>query len=380
MGNVAADSSFAGWVYDSYNAWDAVVLPTARGVDKLVPGQGVTTMNNPAGVFDDNEVYGMTTEGLWAAYVTGSNTTPNQPLMTFENLRIWNVLKTGVSAYHTSNTVFDNTMILGDPDAQDALNFGTTGMDFGGAYENNNLVIKNSRIEGMRTGIMAPSADASDFAVDRPTIIQDSVLTNYINIYVMPKADLSSAWGNSLVVQNVKFSTLTQVPSNTAASSGPPYNILMAFVSYNNEPMNATRFSTVRVYDYNQVAGDDFQVFYKEQAPSYVMPQTDPSALFGRGDALIGSPEPGLTNQQSWDKYGIAAAGQISPTTDDTTHPEIYGFTAPLPLETSPVHRVVFVTPWPGAKVPGVTVEGNTVLGNTPVRIRYNVDGGLVTS
>jgi len=90
----------------------------------------------------------------------------------------------------------------------------------------------------------------------------------------------------------------------------------MAYVS----GVDYTQFSRVQVFDYNQVPGDNFQVFYKEQAPSYVMPQTSPTFLTGFQTATIGSPEAGLTNQQNWDKYRIAVAGQISPTTDDTTH------------------------------------------------------------
>ena len=61
----------------------------------------------------------------------------------------------------------------------------------------------------------------------------------------------------------------------------------------------------ILVYDYNGVSGDDFQVFYLEQAPDFIVPQS--------ANRFIGSPEAGLTNQQNWDTYGIAISGAVAP-------------------------------------------------------------------
>src|SRR5262249_46642058 len=71
IGNVAADSTYAGWVYDSYYNWAPAVFPVQRGVDKSDPGQGYSTPTNAPGGCDDNEAYGMSTAGLWAAYPDG---------------------------------------------------------------------------------------------------------------------------------------------------------------------------------------------------------------------------------------------------------------------------------------------------------------------
>ena len=80
---------------------------------------------------------------------------------------------------------------------------------------------------------------------------------------------------------------------------------------------------------------------------------------------MIGSPEAGLTNQQNFDKYGIATFGIVSSTTDDTSRPEIFGYTSPILTPTTP--RVVFVTPWHGAGLAAAD----------PVRIRYTVNGQM---
>jgi hypothetical protein len=65
------------------------------------------------------------------------------------------------------------------------------------------------------------------------------------------------------------------------------------------------------VYNYNQIAGDNFQVYYTEQAASYIVPATD-----NLGD--IGAPVAGLTNQQCWGLYAIAIAGAVAPSNAQT--------------------------------------------------------------
>jgi hypothetical protein len=69
------------------------------------------------------------------------------------------------------------------------------------------------------------------------------------------------------------------------------------------------------VYNYDKVVGNNFQVFYQQQAPDFVVPQSSGST--------VGSPVAGLTNQQNWDIYGIAIAGAICPTTN--TRPDVVG-------------------------------------------------------
>jgi hypothetical protein len=71
--------------------------------------------------------------------------------------------------------------------------------------------------------------------------------------------------------------------------------------------------SGVFVYDYNGVAGDNFQVFWKEQAANYVVPITITDE--DGNNKVIGAPEAGLTNQQCWAQYGIAIAGAVAPAT-----------------------------------------------------------------
>src|SRR5262249_36312629 len=67
---------------------------------------------------------------------------------------------------------------------------------------------------------------------------------------------------------------------------------------------NLIQTDRVYVYDFNGVVGDDFQVFYWQQAPDFVVPQSN-------GDT-VGSPVPGLTNLENWRRCGIAIGGAIA--------------------------------------------------------------------
>lgn len=364
IGNVAADSTYAGFVIDGYFDLNPVVVPTARGVDKHEPGQGITMTNNRGGLFVNNEAYGMSRYGLWMAYPMGDDLTNSQNSLTIYNTRIWNVYHSGVVAYHSDHVLFDKLLILGDLNAQNRNDSGTNGMDLK-QYENRNMIIRNSRIEGVRYGILAPRNDASQAGAEHPTIIENTILKAYINIVVSPAVGNRPSNGSSLTVNNVKFTMLTKLPvgPTPVASLLPPANIYMQYTTIDAD---LTQPSIVRVYNYNQVPGVNFQVFYREQANSFIMPQTDPALLTGRDDGMIGSPVAGLSNLGNWNTYGIAIAGGLLPVGASASRSEINGIVAPIQTP-STAAKVVLVTPWDGAPLND----------NNPVRIRYNVIGAL---
>lgn len=70
-------------------------------------------------------------------------------------------------------------------------------------------------------------------------------------------------------------------------------------------------------------ATESYQVFYSEQRPDFVVPQ---SSSDGR---VVGSPEPELTNRESWERHGVAIAGAIAPE-NATDRAGIIGLVAPL--------------------------------------------------
>jgi hypothetical protein len=62
---------------------------------------------------------------------------------------------------------------------------------------------------------------------------------------------------------------------------------------------------------------DNFRVYYKEQAPTFTIPQSGPD--------LVGAPAPGLTNFDAWSRYKVAIAGSVAPC--QTSRPGFDGFT-----------------------------------------------------
>ncbi len=362
VGNVAADNSYAGFVIDGYANYGPVQLPLVRGALPKLPGQGYSTLLNPPTLALNNEAYGLSEFGVWAAYTSGNNLLPDQPITLFSNLRLWNIFEAGVLMYHTGNVTFSGLTIYGDWTEQTRNDTGGVGVKLS-YYDNRNLVIRNARIENFYIGVMAPRADASTAGRERPTLIEDSVLHNYVNILVSPTWDAGATDASALVVRNVKFDMRTDVPGGpkNPAEVMPPANIRMDLLATNAD---LTEPSTVRVYSYNQVAGDDFQVFYREQALDAAVPQTDRKSLVGDVPAPIGSPQFGLLNLQSWSRYGIAIAGAVA--TGATTRPGIYGLVNSI-VESTITPRVVLVTPWDYAEIS----EGSSV------RIRYNVQGSL---
>ncbi len=313
----------------------------------------------------------MTTDGMWAAFLYGSVNMGLEPHTMFSALRFWNTYYAGVEMYYSNNVTFNGLTILGSLAAQDRNDVNSVGM-YLSTYNNLNLVVQNSHIEGERIGIKAPTSDASQAGDLRPTVVRNTTLANYVNVLVAPVPDNRPYNGNALELRNDLFKVVPTIPSGPAPASlvPPPANIQMQLAqttAANPYPqLNLTQPSTVKVYSYNRVAGDDFQVFYPEQAASFVMPQTPSAALSTVTAYTIGSPVAGRTNAQNWALYGIAVAGSVAPASASRSRSEINGLVATMqdvPLATG----VTLVTPWQGAQVAG----------NTPLRVRYNVNGLL---
>jgi hypothetical protein len=183
----------------------------------------------------------------------------------------------------------------------------------------NNLIIRGADIQGMRTGIIDPYFSGS------PSLIEDSYLRNNVNISVRtPGAPGSGPNGlgrgpKSLTVRNVRFG------STEGWNFGdiPPRNISMEYTTHNGTA-NLVVSDLVTVYDYNGVAGLNYQVYYNEQHADFIVPQSSGN--------LVGSPVAGLTNQQNWNQYGVAIAGAVAPS-DALTIDGIFGLVSTTLLD-----------------------------------------------
>ncbi len=371
IGNVAADSMYAGMVITSYYLFDELALPNFRGANPHIASQGTPTLNNPGGTIEDNEFYGKSRFGIWMAYLTGDNLNEFQPEVVIKDTTLWNAaLSSFVTMYHTANVTFDNLTILSDTDSQTRGDTGVVGVDMR-VYENINTKILNSSIEGTYRGII--HANSTDIPFGGPlegTLVENTVLKNHINIVVIPSIENRVGAGNYLEVVDTAFVNV-DLPETDPAEA---LNIHMFYSGNSFEDARAlNEFSIVKIVNYNQVPGDNFQVFYKEQAADFVMETTDPTWVERFGMSQIGAPTGSTyTNQQLWDDLNLATLGFISPS-NAKTRVGIDGLVGVTGEFLDPAAdldlKVVFATPWDGVTITQAAGE------LTELHIKFNVLG-----
>lgn len=251
-----------------------------------IAGEYTSTYLNPAGTFENFTIYGMGQDAIWAAYITGDNERPDQPNVVFDHFNIWNAaLRAYIYAYHTNSLTIDHALMLSDVSALTRPDWGVLGLTLAN-YESLATTVDHSDIEGMYIGMVSPSVSTSPYGLARtPTIIRNTTMKNLISVDVAPTTG-GSEDGNAVELDNDLFSTMTLT---NAGSSPTSYAIYMGFGGP-FDPRDLSRYSLVYVNDYNQVSGDDFQVFYHEQAANAIMPASDPTWYSRLSPSRIGAP------------------------------------------------------------------------------------------
>ncbi|MBI3408456.1 MAG: hypothetical protein HY040_08895 [Planctomycetes bacterium] len=311
--NYVHDNVAANWVGNQVEAaygykfymyyLNDVNIPKFQGADMSVAGQYVTKPGNamPILEFARNEVYGVE-NGLTVWWLNAYGTSPQGGgVSTIKDFRGWNLSRYGFYGYPMSNVVFDGYVIRGDKSVLSNTHEDLIGLWFGD-YMTSGLTVRNSDIQGCRVGFIDPYYGGTT------TTIQDSYFNNVVNIQVRSigapgsgpnGADRSS---KSLIIRNVRFGST----ASWNLGGWTPENIQMAYDLHDGSS-NLVKSDTVFVYDYNGVVGNNFQLFYKEQASTYVVPQTSGN--------LAAAPVAWLTNQQLWSQYQMAIAGAVATNT-----------------------------------------------------------------
>jgi PKD repeat protein len=316
--NYRGEQAEAAYGYKLYHVYLGTIdVPNFKGADTSVAGQRTARNGNalPLLEFARNEVYG-TENGLSIWWLNAVDTDPqNGGTSTVKDFRGWHVSRYGFYGYPMADVVFDGYVIRGDKNVLSNRHEFLMGMWFGD-YMTKNVVIRNADIQGMRTGIVDP------YFSGYPSVIEDSYLRNSTNIAVRtpgaPGSGPNGAWRGpkSLTIRNVRFGST----AGWNLGGLTPSNISMDYDLHNGSA-NLVVSDTVFVYDYNGVVGDNFQVFYTEQAPTFVVPRSSGN--------LVGAPVAGLTNQQLWNQYQIAVAGAVA--TNTTTRAGVNGLVRALP-------------------------------------------------
>jgi hypothetical protein len=281
------------------------VVPAYPGANPLIAGQGIV-MNpdaTPILQFSGNTVYGATAEGMSYYYIGTNFDTPyNVGISLISDLTIWHVTNIGVYAYEANNVTFDGLSIVEDANALNQQEYGAEGFIFSD-YFTDNFVMENSTIEGAYIGMMLPVVTQGVQQINNTTfwdatdVVSDTLWSvAYNSGYIQPKK----------VVLTDDMFDIQALPGYAS-----PVAIDMEYSP--GSGVNLIQQDQVFVVNYNDVSGDDFQVYYMQQAADFVVPQT---VLNSDGTPNEdGAPVAGLTNSQAWQEYGIAIAGAVAPAT-----------------------------------------------------------------
>jgi hypothetical protein len=281
-----------------------VHVPTHKGADDTQAGQYTIEDVNltPLAGFINNEVYGATYGGLSAWYLGVGVNGMKDVYGTggvIKDFRAWNIYTYGMYLYPTANLTVDGFVARGQGAGTDIGHIANQGI-FTSDYVAVNLTITNANIQGFQIGIHAPP-----HAVGTTTIA---------NSYLQDQTDVvnETPWTVGGGLGLVAHTTVLRSDVFAALAGLPLQALVMNYSQASSR--NVIVPDLVFVYNYDGIVGKNFQVYYTQQAPDFIVPQT------GQGSTdpnrpVIGAPVAGLTNQQLWAQYGLAIAGAVAPDT-----------------------------------------------------------------
>jgi PKD repeat protein len=239
-------------------------VPLAQGDDPSVSGQYKTmNMNDtPLLSFSGDAVYGASSSGmtLWWIGTFGDTFYSDAQTSTVQSFVAWNIGTRAIYGYPINNVVIDSATILGDTSyASNGYNY-SQGINFDD-YMTHNLVIQNCNIQGMSTGIEAPFMVGRVAAMDT-TVIQNCNLDNTVNIDLTPPRSVNGSTGLSpqtLDIISCTFSHPSEAPSTWWFDISMDY---LTSDSLGTSNMHIAQY--VYVTNYNDIQGDNFQVFYTQ--------------------------------------------------------------------------------------------------------------------
>ncbi len=300
-----------------------IKIPNAPGADPATYTK--VTQGLPVLEFVGNEVYGAVKHGLVKDY-GGLSSDANGKVLSdvLKDFHAWNFYGHGYWGHESNPVTLDGFMAFGDKQVKRGI-----GVNFHQA-ENLNFRLIRSDIQSLEIGMITPSAPefrvASGETPNHGVVhITDSHLQNYTNISIEPVARYNNGVGlptRTITIQNVNFQTVNAM--GTAHENSTQYHLNMNF--YTGGYLNLLAKNEVLVINYNNT-GNDFQVYYLEQGPDFLVPQTTFDAK--GATKMVGAPSSGLTNQAMVNNGLSPIAGEISPCLNNTSYPEIKGYVCP---------------------------------------------------
>jgi hypothetical protein len=249
-----------------------------------------------------------------------------------KNMTLWHINRYGFYGYGVNRVTFDRWRHYGDIKVLAESPYNDPMGLFFSDYPARNLKVINSQFQGLRRGILisGKGGDNTDEYGDTPSLflVKDSFFSTTRGIQSETTWSVGSP--EVLVPRHIEIenSRFQDNPGNPGYNPFYPNdigkNIHYAIAPTNDltktfDHLNYIQSTKFVVRHFNGIAGDNFQVFAREQAPSVIVPQTN--------HLHIGVPQAGLTNAQAWSIYGKAINGEVAPCA--TTRINIHGFVCP---------------------------------------------------
>lgn len=188
-------------------------------------------------------------------------------------------------------------------------------------------MFKNTRVEGFNLGVdlpafLQPEDPKLGKLPAKVTFFDNSYLHNYVN--VREHSPIMAA--KYTLLKDVEF-VQNAGPANEYLSLTPAAIITLMERTFSLT--RATSLSRFFVWNYNKQPGDNFEMFFYEQAPGYVMEERKYPLNAEDAHPYDNCPTIGLTNQQCWEQHRVAMLRKVA-TCEDTYRSEIRGFTVRL--------------------------------------------------
>jgi hypothetical protein len=302
----------------------AVTVPEFPGANPASDGRSVDNARVPLAEFSGNEMYASSFGAIfWDVMANCCTDTYEGPPSLIKNTTVWHITKYGAFPYATNRMVFEDWTHLNDSRLLAVEHEPGTGFVFGD-YLTRFVTLRRVNIQGARVGVWVPikGGDMRDPYGSAPGItrIEDSILRNNTNVLMTLPFGVTGG-GVNLPPRRAELHRVLfgDVQANTPF---PQADIRTEYKLDYGPNINAIVSNRIIVTDYNRVTGQNFEVFWEQQSPSFIVPQT--GSFFG----LVGAPVGGLSNQQAWGQFGIAVSGAVAPC--DDTRPRIVGFTCAI--------------------------------------------------
>jgi hypothetical protein len=320
--NVVNDSPIA-YLYFPDDSNQLHPTPAFQGADTNDPSQAVMvdSFHVPIKQFASNEAYGgdmAQALSMWHLDTVGSASVPNAPQSVVKDFKAWNVYDKLYYNYMTTGLTFDGLVARGDVSKIARWGSGPLALYGGGDYVQEAFTVENSDIQGFYIGIQPSSFGHQT--------IKDTYLQNYMDVVMTTRwcLDLNAPMAQDPRITDINDVRFAGLNIGTVGDYAPALISMQGWLIADKTTLTA--LDQVNVTQFNGVAGDDFRVYFNEQAADHVLQQTllDPSQPLD----VLGSPVAGLTNAQAWAQYGVAFAGAVAPSTA-TTRAGIVGLVSP---------------------------------------------------